>query len=835
MSLVSYGPEETIQVPVRRKSGRKHRESRHRTKYPDGHQSEVSYVESLPATRVQRVAVPFEDIRPRHSVVEEPREIIVERRKSKYDRSPDRDERPRQSQQPVEVVVYKDRAPDERTAVGVARSRYEEPPLQQARSTYEQPQGRSNYEQPQQARSSYDPPQQRDRALSMDRGRGYGNGGANSYYQGQDLAAYGGPRGYGGDPRRSAGELQQYREPERGSDRRSRRDELRDPKRGRSLSRNQEIAAGVAAAAVALGGKELWDRREGEGGKLSKNPLESAAIAAAGGFAGYEGAKYYSKHQGEISSQIRSKSRGLREKFEGRDDEDDYDRPRGGKGKSRGRGYDDDDDDYNRKRSKSKGKYAQAAQAAVIAAAVEAFRGRKEGGPITGERGQRILTAALGAGGIDALADNNPDKKGKRHVIEGVVGGLLANRAVNGRRSQSRDGDSRSRSRSRSQFSRSKSRGRDGGSGGGVKDLAIGGLAAAAAKKFIDSRKDRSRSRDRDDRGRGRGGYDTDSESSESEYDDRRSRRRSDRRRNSVSGVLNRGLSRLGLRDDTRSDTRDRSIEGGRRRSIDDRQIAPRDRGWGNPSRGAAAGAGYGNGNMNGGGQGMDRGLDRGARSEGDNRDKHNSSSSDICSSSEDDRRRKKMKKKELLSAGLATVASIHAVHGLMEAKEERDERVEQVIKGNISAETARKEKNIAHLKNAATIAIAAYGARGAYKSWGAMKEQRDEMKKWDETREERHQKRLDREKKQRERERNGGHDGGGGGGGGGPGGDPGYFPGGPSGGGAGAGADAGPGYGPSGPKYQDANPYSASGIPPPPLGTQYAPPPVYYPADPRR
>jgi hypothetical protein len=72
-----------------------------------------------------------------------------------------------------------------------------------------------------------------------------------------------------------------------------------EPRR-RSLSRNQKILAAVGGAALAVGGKELWDRRENHGHAPEKrNILGSAAIGAAGAFAGYEGAELYAKKFGK--------------------------------------------------------------------------------------------------------------------------------------------------------------------------------------------------------------------------------------------------------------------------------------------------------------------------------------------------------------------------------------------------------------------------------------------------------------------------------------------------------------------------------------------------------
>jgi hypothetical protein len=75
------------------------------------------------------------------------------------------------------------------------------------------------------------------------------------------------------------------------------------------------------------------------------------------------------------------------------------------------------------KKGQTERQWAQAAQATVIAGAVEASGSRKEPCRWTGERGKRIATAAIGAGGIDKFLDRSPDEKSKRHLAEAVVVG----------------------------------------------------------------------------------------------------------------------------------------------------------------------------------------------------------------------------------------------------------------------------------------------------------------------------------------------------------------------------------------------------------------------------
>lgn len=80
-------------------------------------------------------------------------------------------------------------------------------------------------------------------------------------------------------------------------------------------------------------------------------------------------------------------------------------------------------------------------QAAVDAAAVEAFRLRREPGPWVGAKGGRVATAALSAGVIGAAAEK---RKQDHNTTKGLgtlgsaVGGLVVNRLVNGPRKELR-------------------------------------------------------------------------------------------------------------------------------------------------------------------------------------------------------------------------------------------------------------------------------------------------------------------------------------------------------------------------------------------------------------
>lgn len=397
----------------------------------------------------------------------------------------------------------------------------------------------------------------------------------------------------------------------------------------------------------------------------------------------------------------------------------------GGRDRSRhrrdDRGYDSDRNGYyddrrdrrydSRSRSRSRGgrkseKWEQAAKAAIVAGAVEAFRSRKVPGAWTGAKGQRVATAALGAAGIDGLIDRDPEKHEKRHVAESALGGLVAARLANGSRSQSRgrgrDGSrslSRTRSRSRSIFGRSRSRGRshsrDGEQegGNGIAKLAGTGAVIAAGKALYD--RVRSKSRSRRERSR--------SSSADSYVPSRRGNRRSYSR--------GRGM------EDNYSEAPSRA----------------------NPDRRLAAAGGAGAGALT-------------AQGAGDRDRSRRDSSTDSDSTTDMEQKRKKLRGKELLTAGLATVATIHAAHGVYSSMVASEKRRKLVDEGEMSPEEARKRKSKNMLQDAAAVGIAALGIKSAYSEWKEMNEQRHSVKEL-ETR--RRKRRKQRERREREARQN--------------------------------------------------------------------------------
>ncbi|KAL2122499.1 hypothetical protein VTJ04DRAFT_2954 [Mycothermus thermophilus] len=373
-------------------------------------------------------------------------------------------------------------------------------------------------------------------------------------------------------------------------------------KKARILSKQEQIIAAIAGAAIAVGGKELYDRREASqhGKEVQRNLLTTAAIGAAGALAGYSGTEIYNKvkekeekkkygyysddeesvkekkgHKNFLENALVAAGLGgaIKALTGGKDDKAES----SGRSDTRSRRGDSRDRSRSRSRSRSparsrsgrdKGdnpasKIQKAAMASLIAGATEAFRVSKQPGSWKGEKAKRILTAAAGAAALDTA--QNSDKAGsKLGLAEAVVGGLIGNRVLHGSKKNiemdEKTGRSRSRSRRRS--------GERGGPGGvGLAALATAGLSALAGKKLMDKHESRSRSRHR-----------ADSRDSRDGSPDRRRRSRS---RSIVDGAR-RSLAKLGLgngpADDDDDYVRDRSRSRDRRRNYDDYEDSGRSR-----------------------------------------------------------------------------------------------------------------------------------------------------------------------------------------------------------------------------------------------------------------
>lgn len=586
--------------------------------------------------------------------------------------------------------------------------------------------------------------------------------------------------------------------------------EKKGVRRRRSLSRNQKIMAAVGGAALAVGGKELWDYRQSKsqgGERKDRNILATAAVGAAGAFAGFEGADIYTKKFADKKEKEIKEKHAIAYDRDGHaieyySEEEEKEKPKKSRRKSlvegamslaglgaaakamgghdddrsdRGDRHDRDRDDRRRRRSSesSRGsrrtrgdddrgrgkspegvaKFQQAAKAALLAGAAEAFRVRNEPGGWGGAKGKRILTAAIGAGGVGAAAaGDNPDHNSKRHLLEAVVGGLAGNRLINGARSDdgksSHGGGGRHRSRSRSAMP--------------IAALATAGLGALAAKKHHD----RSRSRSRDDRRRRSG--------SDGSLD---SRDRRPKRSKSVTDYARKGLAALGLNDaasddrhgssrrdrdrddDSRSDVRSHRSS---RRHRDDRdrdldssddeydrnRRDDRHRDRDNDDRRSTRGS-----------EGRNRRVAEGKQAISD--------SDSLGSSTDDNKRIKKMKGKQFLTAGLATVATIHAAHNVYQSVERRKAGHKAVAEGDMTPEEAQKAKAKARIRTAASVGIAGLGIKGAISGkcihlqllffsplanrltpsseWKEMSEMREEYRKAQVERTERHEKRCHR------------------------------------------------------------------------------------------
>lgn len=540
--------------------------------------------------------------------------------------------------------------------------------------------------------------------------------------------------------------------------------EEEERKRKRMLSQQEKIIAAVAGAAVALGGKELYDRREAneEGtSDVHRNIMSSAALGAAGAFAAYQGAEFYNKRADKNekkSTHIVHKGRDGRVTEYYSDDEDEKQKKGhknflesalaaaglggalkslvggggGGGGEKEKEKHGDRDRDArsdtrsrrgSRSRSPSKAggagnKIQKAAMASLIAGATEAFRVSKQPGSWNGEKAKRILTAAAGAATIDAA--QKPGKDGsKLGLAESVIGGLIGNRMINGSKKDIIEDKSTGRSRSRS---RARSESGGGGGGMGLAALATAGLGAIGAKKAVDNiRDERSRSRSR------RRSLSRDSYDSRDESPPRRQRSRS----RSVVDKARRGLARIGLGKDDESEVGSR--RGGR---YDDDDMYSRD--------GRRYRDEYDD----------DRDYRARSRSRGGARSRASSrgsvSSSDLGDSEEDEKRAKKMRGKQVITTGLAAVATIHAAHNVYQSMEKRNARHKAVKAGRLSPEEARKLKSKALLQDAASVGIAALGIKGAISEMKEAREMSHEITEWQHEKEERHKKRLERLERQR-------------------------------------------------------------------------------------
>jgi hypothetical protein len=430
----------------------------------------------------------------------------------------------------------------------------------------------------------------------------------------------------------------------------------------------------------------------------------------------------------------------------GKSEKDRRSKSRSGRRSSRG-----SDDGYRSSSSRERRKkWQQAAKAAVLTGVVEAVRSRNEPGGWAGPKGQRVATAALGAAAADGFLDRDPNSHSKRHIIESVVGGLAANRLANGSRNRS---DSRGRS-----MSRSRSRGT--------------GIRSRSRSLFRSLSRGGNRDRSESPRG-GRS----------------KSRGRGLKEVAALGGIAAIGK---GIYDRVRSKSRGRGKRSPSASSEDSYVPARRQRYQGDrddrDDRGPPPDDDY------------ERDAQRGrsARADGEGSGKREESS-DTVSTTDLENQRKKTRGKELLTAGLATVATIHAAHGVYSSMVASEKRHKLVMEGEMSPEEARKRKSKNMLQDAAAVGIAALGLKSAFSEWKEMNEHRHGVQELEDKRRKR---RKLREKKEREQRNSGRGD------------NQIAYP-----------YPVPAAYGPT--AYADGNPYAAVGnLPPPPMGN--APPQRY-------
>lgn len=137
------------------------------------------------------------------------------------------------------------------------------------------------------------------------------------------------------------------------------------------------------------------------------------------------------------------------------------------------------------------------------------------------------------------------------------------------------------------------------------------------------------------------------------------------------------------------------------------------------------------------------------AKSNGDAKNDGDNDSSDSSSTTDMEKTRKHMRGKELITAGLATVATIHAAHGVYSSMEAHEKRHRLVAEGEMSPEEARKKQTKAWIQDAAAVGIAALGIKGAFSEWKEMNEQRREIQEIEKRKAARRKKRAARQKQE--------------------------------------------------------------------------------------
>jgi len=142
------------------------------------------------------------------------------------------------------------------------------------------------------------------------------------------------------------------------------------------------------------------------------------------------------------------------------------------------------------------------------------------------------------------------------------------------------------------------------------------------------------------------------------------------------------------------------------------------------------------------------RNRERAKSTNGRSRRSSSSNSSDLGSTTDDEKKCKKIARKKWITGGLAAVATVHAASKVYSSIEAHDKRVQQVALGEISPEEAAKKKKQARWQDAAAIAIAALGIKGAISEWSEVQEQQHEHQELLESREQRHKRRMEHKRR---------------------------------------------------------------------------------------
>lgn len=107
------------------------------------------------------------------------------------------------------------------------------------------------------------------------------------------------------------------------------------------------------------------------------------------------------------------------------------------------------------------------------------------------------------------------------------------------------------------------------------------------------------------------------------------------------------------------------------------------------------------------------------------------------------------MKGKQILTTGLAAVATIHAAHEVYQSMEKRSARQKAVSEGRLSPAEAKKLKTKAIIQDAASVGIAAMGIKGAVSELKEVKHLTHECKEFQAEKARRHEKRAKKRRHQ--------------------------------------------------------------------------------------